>query len=442
MAPDESLDLFEMRSASSQSARPPLAERMRPRTLDEVLGQEELLGPRAPLRAFVEAGELPSLILWGPPGTGKTTIARVLAHAVNKRWIAHSAVSAGVKEIRGAVATAELEQARGGSTVLFLDEIHRLNKSQQDVLLPHVEAGTFTLIGATTENPSFEVNTALLSRCRVFTLNALAPERLQELVGRALQDPGRGLGSEGVSLSEEAMGLLCAAADGDARRALGLLEASVALQRANHPDSQIVEAATVDQAFGHQAVHYDRAGESHYNLASALIKSMRASDPDAALYYLARMIAGGEDPLFLARRLVIFASEDVGNAEPAALSVATATHIAVERVGLPEGRINLAQAVAFLAAAPKSNAAYMAYERAVEAVRNSGSLPVPKHLCNAPTGLMKQLGYGKGYEYPHDDPDKVHAGPHNLPQELPVKRFYRAGKHGWERRRAEEEGES
>jgi len=325
--------------------------------------------------------------------------------------------------------------------VLFLDEIHRLNKSQQDVLLPHVESGTFTLIGATTENPSFEVNTALLSRCRVFTLSALAPESLRALVLRALEDPGRGLGSSGVELGEEAMAFLCAAADGDARRALGLLEASVALHVANHPNENLVEAATVDQAFGHRAVHYDRAGESHFNLASALIKSMRASDPDAALYYLARMIVGGEDPLFLARRLVIFASEDVGNAEPTALSVATAAHLAVERVGLPEGRINLAQAVAFLAAAPKSNAAYMAYERAVAAVRESGSLPVPKHLCNAPTGLMKQLGYGKGYEYPHNDPDKVHAGPHNLPQDLPVKNFYRPGKRGWEHRRSRDEEE-
>jgi putative ATPase len=437
MSSHESLDLFSMTPLDSRASKAPLAERMRPRSLEEVLGQEELLAPKAALSALVESSELPSLILWGPPGVGKTTIAQLLAKSTEKRWIAHSAVSAGVKEIRAAIATAEVERARGGSTALFLDEIHRLNKSQQDVLLPHVEAGTLTLIGATTENPSFEVNNALLSRCRVFTLKALGEEALKQLLQRALSDEERGLGKEQLELPDAALTLLYKAADGDARRALGLLEASAALHRINHPDDPVLSAQSIEQASGDQTLRYDRAGEEHYNVISAFIKSMRASDPDAALYYLARMLEGGEDPLFIARRLVIFASEDVGNAEPAGLSLATSTHLALERIGLPEGRINLAQTVAFLSCAPKSNAAYAAYEQAAALVRQTGSLSVPKHLCNAPTKLMKQLGYSKGYQYPHDKPDEDHAGPHNLPDELPKKRFFTPGKRGWEARAAE-----
>ncbi|MDJ0852833.1 MAG: replication-associated recombination protein A [Myxococcota bacterium] len=397
----------------------PLADRMRPRRLDEVVGQQALVGPDGPLRALAASGELPSLILWGPPGCGKTTLARLLATATNARLEALSAVMAGVKDIREAVARAR--RVRHQRTVLLLDEIHRLNRAQQDALLPHVEAGTVTLLGATTENPSFEVNAPLLSRCRVYTLERLAENELVALLRRAAADSERGLA--GLRLDDEVAAAVAHAADGDARRALGLLEAAAALHRAGDAPEAPLSVATVQDAAGRRLLVHDRDREEHYNVASAFIKSLRASDPDAALYYAARMLEAGDDPLFLCRRMVIFASEDVGNADPQALTLATSTWQAVERIGMPEGRIPIGQAVTYLACAPKSNAAYRAIDRAREAVSEQGSLPVPMHLRNAPTGLMKREGYGRGYEYPHDAEDGFVAT-RNLPEPLQDAVFY------------------
>ena len=420
---------------------------MRPRGLDELVGHARLLAPGAPLRELLESGELPSLILWGPPGTGKTTLARILGSRPGSRFEALSAIMAGVKEIRSAVERARRERGAGRRTVLLLDELHRLNRAQQDALLPHVEAGTVTLVGATTENPSFEIIAPLLSRCRVFTLERLGPEDLTELVRRAASDAEHGLGAVGLTLSAEAGAAIVHAAEGDARRALGLLEAAAVLhRRGDRPDAPL-SAETVGKAADRRILIHDRDREEHYNVVSALIKSLRASDPDAALYYAARMLDAGEDPRFVARRLVIFAAEDVGNAEPLALSTATAAYQAVERIGMPEGRIPLAQAITFLACAPKSNAAYVGLEKARRAVAEHGSLPVPLHLRNAPTGLMKGLGYGRDYEYPHDAPDRF-VGRKNLPDEIASDRFYQPSREGveatladrlahWRKRRAD-----
>ena len=450
MAPGDSLELFPGASAPAVSElgdpNAPLAERMRPRTLDDVVGQDDLVGPRGALRRLVEAGHLPSLILWGPPGSGKTTLARILAERLaDVRFVALSAVSAGLKELRRVVDDARRERAAHRRTVLFLDEIHRFNRAQQDGLLPHVERGTLTLIGATTENPSFEVIAPLLSRCRVFTLVPLSPAALQTLLERALRDRERGLGQRALRADDECLGAIAAAADGDARRALGLLEAGADLASAAGTGARLT-LAIVREAAGRAVLRHDRDRDAHYDVVSALIKSLRASDPDAALYYAARMLEAGEDPRFIARRLVIFASEDVGNAEPAALPLALAAYQAVERIGLPEARINLGQAITFLACAPKSNASYRAIDRALETARSHGSLPVPLHLRNAPTGLMRGLGYGEDYRYPHDEPGGfVPAG--NLPPELGAPAFYEPGQAGaeaavrerlaeWRRRRA------
>jgi putative ATPase len=446
-ADEESLDLFGAPHREGRGARPPLADRMRPRTLDEVVGQDELVAPGAPLRVLVESGALPSLILWGPPGCGKTTLARLLAGDPQRAvFVALSAVAVGVKEVRAVVERAAHEARAGRRTVLFLDEIHRFNRAQQDALLPHVERGTVTLIGATTENPSFEVIAPLLSRCRVFVLKPLSRDALAELVRRAAEDPERGLGRAGLHLDPQAVALLAEIADGDARRALGLLEAAADLARAG-ADGRALGVELVQEAAGRRLLLHDRDREEHYNVVSAFIKSLRASDPDAALYWAARMLEAGEDPRFLARRMVIFASEDVGNAEPAALALAVAAYQAVERIGMPEARINLAQAVTFLACAPKSNAAYLGIERAAEAVRQHGSPPVPLHLRNAPTGLLRDLGYGRDYRYPHDAPERFVADP-NLPAALGDARFYEPTQQGaeaaiaqrlaeWRRRRAE-----
>jgi putative ATPase len=448
MPPDESLELFADPAGSRADPGAPLADRMRPRTLDEIVGQERLLGPGAALRALVEAGLLPSLILWGPPGCGKTTLARLLAAETGARLESLSAVMAGVKEIRSAVERGRRERAAGRRCVLFLDELHRLNRAQQDALLPHVEAGTVTLIGATTENPSFEVIAPLLSRCRVFSLERLSRDALAQVLRRAAEDPERGLGRSGPALSEPALEALVGVADADARRALGLLETAAAIHRQAAPAGSPLGLEAVREAAGRRLLVHDRDREAHYDVVSALIKSLRASDPDAALYYAARMLAAGEDPRFVARRLVIFASEDVGNAEPMALGVATAAYLAVERIGMPEGRIPLAQAVTYLACAPKSNAAYVGINLALEAAEGRGSLPVPLHLRNAPTGMMKAMGYGADYVYPHDAPDQfVAAG--NLPEALGEARFYEPKAIGaeaalaerlaaWRRRRAEE----
>ncbi len=428
--PPESLELFPERAGGAGSdPRAPLAERLRPRELSEVVGQDHLLRPGAALRSLVDARELPSLILWGPPGSGKTTLARLLARG--QRFTGLSAVMAGVKEIRAAVDEAQRARTRGARTLLFLDEIHRLNRAQQDALLPHVETGIVTLIGATTENPSFEVIAPLLSRCRVFVLERLTPDALEALLRRSADDPERGLGASGPPVPDEAVRAIVHAADGDARRALGLLETAAAIQRETAPAGTPLTLDAVREAAGRAVLLHDRDREEHYNVVSALIKSLRASDPDAALYYAARMLAAGEDPLFLARRLVIFAAEDVGNAEPQALSLATSAFLAVERIGMPEGRIPLAQAIAFLACAPKSNASYLGISRALEAVERSGSLPVPLHLRNAPTRLMQDQGYGAGYEYPHDAPDRF-VSRRNLPAELGDARLYEPTREGAE----------
>jgi putative ATPase len=434
-----SLELFADPAEAAAPAAAPLADRMRPRHLDEVRGQDHLVGAGAPLRALAEAGELPSLVLWGPPGSGKTTLARLLAspdapHPVS--FVSRSAVTAGVKEVRDVIREAERARVRGVRTVLFLDEIHRFNRAQQDALLPHVEAGAITLIGATTENPSFEVIAPLLSRCRVFTLRRLSGADLRALLERALADPERGLGRLGVTAEAKALDALALAAEGDARRALGWLETAVALHRSRGRRGHPLAPETVAEAVGQRVLVHDRDREEHYNVVSALIKSLRASDPDAALYYLARMLAAGEDPRFVARRLVIFASEDVGNAEPAALPLATAAYQAVERIGMPEGRIPLAQAVTFLACAPKSNASYAALGRAERAVAEGGSLPVPLHLRNAPTPLLRAEGYGRDYVYAHDAPDAFVAA-RNLPDGLGDAVFYEPLERGAEQAVAE-----
>lgn len=416
--------------ASERRRLVPLAERMRPRALDEVVGQAHLLAPGAPLRALLDAGELPSLLLWGPPGCGKTTLARLLAEAARARFQPLSAVLAGVKEVREIVAAATLDRSQGRRTVLFVDEIHRFNRAQQDALLPHAEQGTVTLLGATTENPSFEVNAPLLSRCRVLTLRPLDASALREILTRALGDSERGLGRSDIRADDGVLDAIAAACDGDARRALGLLEDAVALQ-AGAESGNALTIETVRRAAGRRILAHDRDRDAHYDVVSALIKSLRASDPDAALYWMARMLEAGEDPCFVARRLVIFASEDVGNADPDALPLATASYLAVERIGMPEGRIPLAQAVTYLACAPKSNASYVALGRAAETVAQHGSLPVPLHLRNAPTRLMKELGHGEGYRYPHDEPDAF-VPDVNLPEAIAHARFYEPGAVGAE----------
>jgi len=422
---DDSLSLFEPAAAAvagAVDATAPLAERMRPRSLAEVVGQEALLGADGPLRKLAETGALPSLILWGPPGCGKTTLARLLAgDPLRTCFVPLSAVTAGVRDVREVVEQAQRDARGGRRTVLFLDEIHRFNRAQQDALLPHVERGTVTLIGATTENPSFEVVAPLLSRCRVFALAPLPREAVTMLIGRALADRERGLGALGIGATHDAVEALAEAADGDARRALGLLEAAVGLARADGATTLDVEA--IRRAAGTRWLRHDRDREQHYDVVSAFIKSLRASDPDAALYWGARMLEAGEDPRFLARRLVIFASEDVGNAQPSALGLAVAAYQAIERIGMPEARIPLAQAITFLACAPKSNASYVAIDRALEAVRSAGAAAVPLHLRNAPTRLLEELGYGAGYRYPHDEPGGF-VDTWNLPASAGDARFY------------------
>jgi putative ATPase len=416
---------------SKSPAPAPLAERIRPRTLDELVGQDELLGPGRPLRDAIERDLLQSLILWGPPGSGKTTLARIIADTTQARFIAFSAVLSGIKEIREVMSAAEhLRKTSGRRTIVFIDEIHRFNKAQQDAFLPRVEAGDIILIGATTENPSFEVNAALLSRSKVFVLRSLTPDEVLIILERALHDPGRGLGREPVTVEAEALRAIALHANGDARVALNLLELSVAAAPTGERGRR-VDVARVEQTIQRRALLYDKSGEEHYNLISALHKSMRNSDPDASVYWLARMLEAGEDPLYVARRLVRFASEDVGNADPQALTVAVAAKDAVHFIGMPEGNTALAQAVLYLATAPKSNATYEAYSRAAEDAHRDVAQPVPLHLRNAPTKLMKDLAYGKGYKYAHDEPGAV-ADMSCLPPALEGRRYYEPAERGFE----------
>lgn len=417
----------------------PLAERMRPRTLDEYLGQEHLLGSGRFLRGLIERGALRSLVLWGPPGTGKTTLARLYAEAVGATFVPLSAVLGGVKQVREAVDGARLRGSmEQRSTLLFIDEIHRFSKSQQDALLPHVERGTITLVGATTENPSFEVNAALLSRTRVLQLRPLGPDHLDALLQRTFDDPERGLGPTPPDLDPEARRALVASADGDARSLLNTLEvaADLAAHAAPAGTPGLITPAVVEEALQKKTLLYDKAGDAHYQVVSAFIKSLRGSDPDAALFYMVRMLEAGEDPLFILRRMVIFASEDIGNADPRALQVATSATEAFRFVGLPEGVLPMTQAATYLATAPKSNSVLMAYGRARKDVLEHGNLPVPRHLVNASTGMMKQMGYGRGYRYPHNF-DGHYVVEEYLPDRLRGRRYYEPSSSGLEREIAE-----
>jgi putative ATPase len=428
------VDLFE-RKAEQDRRGQPLAERMRPRDLGEFLGQRHLLGPGRMIERAIEHGEIPSLVLWGPPGSGKTTLARILAARVGAEFVRLSAVLAGVKDVREAVEGAgERLRLHGRRTVLFIDEIHRFNKAQQDALLPHVEAGTIVTRGATTENPSFEVISPLLSRTKVVRLERLSDEDLVVLLRRALADGERGF-SDPADAGPEVLEAIAGQSDGDARRALNTLEVAHAIAPAV-AGAKRIDLQVAREALQKRTLLYDRAGDEHYDVTSAFIKSLRGSDPDAAVYWMARMVEAGDDPIFLLRRMVIFAAEDVGLADPRALSVAVAALEAVRLVGLPEGVLPMTEAALYLALAPKSNTALTAYGAARDDVQRHGALPVPMHLRNAPTAMMKRMGWGEGYRYPHDFPEH-HVREDYLPEELRGRRYYEPSSEGGEGELAE-----
>ncbi len=427
------MDLFDFERERQMNKEAPLAARMRSRNFAEFVGQEHLVGEGRVVRKSIEADQLSSMILWGPPGSGKTTLAYIIASITKSHFSPVSAVSSGVADLRRVVE--EAKERRGmhqQRTILFIDEIHRFNKAQQDAILPYVEDGTITLIGATTENPSFEVISPLLSRCRVFVLNALDDEQVGVIVRRALEDEERGLGKLQVEVDADAMKHLIAMSNGDGRTALNALELAVLATQPDAEGKRKISLATVEDALQHRALLYDRAGEEHYNLISALHKSLRGSDPDAALYWLGRMLEAGEDPLYVVRRLVRFASEDVGMADPQALAVAVAAQQAVHFVGMPEGNLALAEAVVYLATAPKSNSLYRAYSEVQKDIRQTGNQPVPMHLRNPVTSLMRESGYGKGYKYAHDYEGHF-VEQQNMPDSLRDRHYYSPGDQGYEK---------
>jgi len=427
------MNLFDLNRQRQLQAEAPLAARMRPRNFAEFVGQEHIVGEGRLLRRAIEQDQLPSIILWGPPGSGKTTLALVIASVTQSHFTPLSAVNAGVADLRKAIeAASERRGMHGQRTILFIDEIHRFNKAQQDAVLPHVENGTVTLIGATTENPSFEVISALLSRCRVFTLNMLTDKQIDMIIKRALSDPERGLGRRQIELTDEASKHLIAMSSGDARAALSALEMAALSASPSENDSHIIGLEAMEDAFQHRALLYDKSGEEHYNLISALHKSLRGSDPDAALYWMGRMLEAGEDPLYIARRLVRFASEDIGLADPQALVQANAAQQAIHFIGLPEGKLALAQAAIYLACAPKSNSLYTAYAKVQQDVEKTRTHPVPLHLRNPETKLMKDAEYGKGYKYAHNFPGHFVKQQH-LPDALAGQTYYKPSDQGFEK---------
>ena len=420
-------------AGGATDATRPLADRMRPRTLDEYVGQEHLIGPGKPLRVSMERDDAGSIIFWGPPGTGKTTLAKIIANMTRAEFIEFSAVLAGIKEIKQVMAEAERARQYGTRTIVFIDEIHRFNKAQQDAFLPHVEKGNIRLIGATTENPSFEINSALLSRCRVYILQPLTEEQIVILLRRAIADKERGLGEMNLTASDDVLRLIASYTSGDARSAHNVLDVAAGLAHKNSEGAREITDEIVRDALQKRILLYDKSGEEHYNLISALHKSVRNSDPDAALYWLGRMLEAGEDPLYIARRVVRMAVEDIGLADPNALSLCMAARDAVDFIGMPEGNLALAQAVVYLSVAPKSNALYTAYGNVLRDVEQTAAEAVPLHLRNAPTKLMKGLGYGRGYQYAHDLDSKV-ADMQCLPDSLRDRVYYRPTNEGIEKR--------